>query len=182
MDSTEISSKQANRIRQKGSWFCGTTHSPIDIERIKENIKEFPFYAYIIHDKDEGKGLHIHFVLTCAGSRTIKSIGDTLDCDYQDIQISRRPRGCIRYLTHIDNREKYQYSREEITCNNSDRLNYFFDSLTHSISDIYQDLKNVKLGFISSDDFIEKYKSEFANLPFYQKIKTLEVIDKMSYK
>lgn len=182
MDSTEISKNQANRIRQKGSWFCGTTHSPLDIERIKKNIKEFPFYAFILHDKDEGKTLHIHFVLNCIGSRSIKSIGDTLECDYQDIQIARRPRSCIRYLIHIDDKLKYQYRREEIQSNNTDRINYYFDGLSRSITDIYRDLKKVKCGEISSDDFVDIYRSEFANLPFYQKIKTLEVIDKMSYK
>lgn len=182
MDSTEISTKQANRIRQKGSWFCGTTHAISNIERIKENIKEFPFYAYIIHDKDEGKTLHIHFVLNCVGSRTIKSIGDTLECDYQDIQIAKRPRSCIRYLIHIDDKLKHQYRREEIQSNNIDRINYYFDGLSRSITDIYRDLKKVKSGEISSDDFVDIYRSEFANLPFYQKIKTLEVIDKMSFK
>lgn len=182
MDSTEISIKQANRIRQKGSWFCGTTHRPIDIQRIEENIKEFPFYCYIKHDKDEGKGLHIHFVLNCVGSRSIKSIGDVLECEYQDIQIARRPRSCIRYLVHIDDPEKYQYRREQITSNNIDRLNYYFDGLSHGISDVYNDMKKLKTGELSPVDFVEKYRSEFANLPFYQKIKTLEVIDKMSYK
>ena len=81
----DISSKQANRIRQKGSWFCGTTHSPVDICNIKKNIGEFNFYAYIFHDRDENKGLHIHFVGQVNGSRSIKSVADMLECDVQDI-------------------------------------------------------------------------------------------------
>lgn len=182
MEAKEISTSQLNRIRQKGSWFCGTTHSPTDIERIKANISEFKFFCYILHDKDENKGLHIHFVINCVGSRSIKSIGDTLECDYQDIQIARRPRSCIRYLIHIDDKDKYQYGREEIICNNSDRLDFYFDNISSSITDIYEDMKKVKTGSISATDFISKYKSDFATLPFYQKIKTLEVIDKMCYK
>lgn len=182
MEATGISTAQGNRIRQKGSWFCGTTHSPTDIERIKKNITEFLFYAYIFHDKDDGKGLHIHFIINCSGSRSIKSIGETLDCDVQDIQIARRPRSCIRYLIHADDKEKYQYNREDIITNNTDRVDFYFNSLSNSITDIYEDMKNVKTGRISATDFIQKYKSEFASLPFYQKIKTLEVIDKMSYK
>lgn len=182
MDDINISEKQGNRIKRKGSWFCGTTHSLRNIDAIKKNINEFPFYAYIIHDKDEGKSLHIHFVLNCSGSRSIKSIGDVLDCDYQDIQIAKRPRSCIRYLVHIDNPDKFRYEKDNIVSNNIDRVNYYFDNINHSIKFLYSDLKKVKTGEISPDDFCDKYSSEFATLPFYQKIKTLEVIDKMSYK
>lgn len=182
MDGIEISSKQLNRIRQKGSWFCGTTHAISNIERIKNNITEFPFYAFILHDKDEGKTLHIHFVLNTRGSRSIKSIAEVLECDYQDVQVASRPRSCIRYLIHADNREKFQYKREDIVSNNMDRVDFYFNNISYSITDIYHDMQDVKRGVISSDDFIKKYNTEFASLPFYQKIKTLEVIDKMSFK
>lgn len=176
-----LSIKQGNRIKQKSSWFCGATHSPADIEHIKKNISEFPFYAFIMHDKDESKSLHIHFVVNCKGSRSIKSICEVLDCDFQDVQIANRPRGCIRYLIHADDKEKYQYDIQDIATNNNDRLSYYFTSINSSIKDIYSDLKKVKSGVISCDEFVEKYSSEFAQLPFYQKIKTLEVIDKMSF-
>lgn len=180
MEDTTISKKQGNRIKQKGSWFCGTTHSPLNIERIKKNIKEFPFFAYILHDKDEGKTLHIHFVCNCIGSRSIKSIAEVLDCDYQDVQIARRPRSCIRYLCHSDDPDKYQYKKEDINCNNPDRLNYYFNGLNHSINSILSDLNKLQNGTLTPESFVSLYSSEFANLPFYQKIKTLEVIKKMS--
>lgn len=157
-------------------------HTLLVILRELRQIFRNSFYAYIIHDKDENKTLHIHFVLNCVGSRSIRSICEVLECDYQDVQIARRPRSAIRYLIHIDNKEKYQYDRGEIITNNLDRLNFYFSSLNRSISDIYQDLKRIKTGQLSADQFVELYSTEFANLPFYQKIKTLEVIDKMSYK
>lgn len=178
----DISSSQANRIRQKSSWFCGATHSPTDIENIKKNIGEFSFYAYIMHDKDEGKGLHIHFVGQVNGSRSIKSICEMLECDYQDVQIAKRPRGAIRYLLHEDDKDKYHYELSDIKTNNKDRIKYYFCDLDVSINDIYADFKNLKCGYISAQDFVDKYCSEFSSLPFYQKIKTLEVIDKISIK
>lgn len=180
MDRIEISSKQANRIKKKSSWFVGTTHDIGDITRIKKNIEEFPFFAYIIHDKDENKTRHIHFVVNCRGSRSIKSICETLECDYQDVQDCHHVRSCIRYLIHADDLDKYQYNREEIISNNSDRVDFYFNSISFSVKDIYSDLILVKNGTLTAYDFISKYNSEFANLPFYQKIKTLEVIDKMS--
>lgn len=177
-----ISTSQLNRIKQKGSWFCGTTHSASDIENIKKNIGEFAFYAYIMHDKDEGKGLHIHFVGQVNGSRSIKSICEMLECDYQDVQVAKRSRGSIRYLIHADNKDKFQYSFDDVNTNNVDRLKFYFTSLNVSITDIYADFKKLKNGYISSDEFVDKYSQEFSSLPFYQKIKTLEVIDKMSIK
>lgn len=176
----EITSSQANRIRQKSSWFVGTTHSPIDIENIKKHIDEFNFYAYIMHDQDVGKGLHIHFVGQVNGSRSIKSICEMLQCDFQDVQIAKQPRSCIRYLIHQDDKDKFQYKYDEIRTNNKDRLEYYFVNFTNTISDIYTDFKSLKVGSMSVDDFVKKYSSEFSSLPFYQKIKTLEVIDKIS--
>ena len=177
-----ISTSQANRIRQKSSWFCGTTHSPQDIENIKKNISEFSFYAYIMHDKDAGKGLHIHFVGQVNGSRSIKSICEMLDCDYQDVQVAKRSRGSIRYLIHADDKDKFQYDLCDVKTNNKDRLKFYFSSFDVSITDIHADFKRLRQGSISADDFVDKYSQEFASLPFYQKIKTLEVIDKMSVK
>lgn len=178
-DIENISIKQGNRIKQKGSWFVGATHSPSDISNIKRYIVEFPFYAYIMHDKDDGKGLHIHFVFSVSGSRSIKSVCDTLQVSYQDVQICRTPRGSIRYLIHADDTEKFQYNRDSIVSNNSDRVEYYFNSINSSILSIYSDYSAVKCGKISSVEFFEKYQHEFATMPFYQKIKTMEAIDKM---
>lgn len=180
MEDKIISTRQGNRIKKKGSWFCGTTHSIGNIERIKKNIEEFPYFAYIIHDKDEGKTPHIHFVVNCRGSRTIKSICEVLDCDYQDVQDTSRPRSCIRYLIHADDPEKFQYPRSEIITSDNDRTNYFFDSINHPIGTILSDLNSLQDGSLTVHEFTEKYRSEFATLPFYQKIKTLEVIKKMA--
>lgn len=177
-----ISTSQANRIKRKSTWFRGTTHSPKDIENIKKNIKEFAFFAYIMHDMDKDSSLHIHFVGQVAGSRTIKSICEMLECDYQDVQDTKTPKHDIRYLIHADDKNKYQYDFHDIKTSNPDRLQYFFQSFTYSINDLYEDFYSVKTGSITRKAFLEKYASEFSNLPFYQKIKTLEVLDKMSFR
>lgn len=175
-----ISTSQLNRIKQKSTWFVGTTHKLQNIENIKRNISEFNFYAYILHDKDEGKSLHIHFVGQVNGTRSIKSIAEMLECDYQDIQACKRPRGSIRYLTHLDDKDKYQYDYNDIVCSNSDRLDFYLKDMTNSINDVYADYVRLHLGQMTAKEFIEKYNAEFASLPFYQKIKTLEVIHKIS--
>ena len=182
MKEANISTKQGNRLKQKASWFAGTTFKQDNITSIMSNITEFPFYAFAMHDsRDEGKENHIHFVLNCKGSRSIKSICDTLDCDYTVVQKAERPRSCIRYLIHADNQDKYQYAYDEIFTNNPDRLSYYFSSFTYTINDMYRDFESLSSGMMSVDEFLDRYKSEISTLPFYQKIKILEVLKKITF-
>lgn len=173
IDHSNISNKQANRIKQKGTWFVGTTHDVKDIVSIKEHITEFPFYAFIIHDKDEGKTDHIHFVFNLVGSRSIKSVCETLGCSYQDVQVANRPRGSIRYLIHADDKDKYQYSLDKVFTNNNDRLEYYFKSFTYTINDLFTDMSELQNHHLTLQQFIEKYNSEFSTMPFYQKVRVI---------
>ena len=175
----EVSKSQANRIRKKSTWFYGTTHLIDDIEHIKENISEFPFFAYIIHDKDLDTSLHIHFVFQVNGSRSIKSVCDTLECAYQDVRDTNRPKHEIKYLIHNDSPEKHQYSIDELITNNIDRVQYLLSDITHPVSDIFKDFQKLRSHLISPDEFLDLYSNEIGQLPFYQKIKTMEVIYKM---
>lgn len=179
MEETEISKSQTQRIRRKSTWFYGTTHCLDDIDHIKDNISEFPFYAYIIHDKDIDTSLHIHFVIQINGSRSIKSICDTLQCSYQDVRDTNRPKHEVRYLIHNDSSDKHQYSIDEIKTNNIDRVQYLLSDLTRPVSDIFKDFQKLRSHSISPDDFLDLYRNEIGQLPFYQKIKTMEVIYKM---
>lgn len=179
---TNISDKQAKRINEKSSWFIGSTHSPVDITNIQKHLIEFPFWAYIMHDNDDGKSLHIHFIANIFGSRSIKSICDTLECDYQDVQVCRNPVGSTRYLIHLDDKDKFQYDVKDIVSNDRDRVEWMLTSMHSPITSLFDDFRSVKLGQLSSRDFLERYKGEFSRMSFYQKIKVLEVIDKMDYK
>lgn len=181
-DLNDLSEKQLKRIQEKSSWFIGSTHSLVDIENIKKNLIEFPFWAYIIHDKDEGKTLHIHFIFNIFGSRTIKSVCETLNCDYQDVQKCRNPVGSMRYLIHLDDKDKAQYDINDIYTNDKDRVDWTIKSIHSPITTLFDDYRAVKVRQISVKDFLEKYKGEFSRLGFYQKIKILEVLDKLDYK
>ena len=181
MENTNISSKQGNRIKQKASWFCGTTKNPVDMESIERNIKEFPFFAFIYHTPDvECVDKHIHFLLNIKGSRSIKSIAEALNCDYGDVQKCDRPRSYARYLIHLDDKEKGQYKVSDIVSNNPDRLAYYFSDIAPDSLNLYSDFKLLRCGRISADEFVEKYKGEFANLNFYQKIRIFSEIDSNS--
>lgn len=177
----EVSTKQGNRIRQKSSWFIGTTKNLDNMESICNNLNEFKFYCYIFHDKDENTDKHLHFVLNCSGCRSIKSICDALGCDYTVVQKALRPKSAIRYLIHKDNPDKFQYSPDNIFTNNSDRLNFYLsDQLYISTSQLYSDFCKVENCTLSVSQFIDKYSHEFSDMPFYQRIKTMEVLCKMT--
>ena len=169
------------RENTRSVWFCGTTKCPADIENIKNNISEFHYYAYISHkpDNDDDR-LHIHYVFQCNGSRSLKNVSDTLDVDSQYMQVCKRPRGAIRYLIHLDNPEKEQYSLSDITTNDKYfTLSFLTDNNSFDCTSLFDDLALVKTGRLSSRQLVEKYQYAINKLPFYQRIKTLEVIMKM---
>lgn len=170
-----MNSKHRNN---KGTWFAGVTKCPADIENIKKNISEFYYYAYITHkpDNDDDR-LHIHYVLCCNGSRSLGSVADTLDVDSQYLQICKQPRGANRYLIHLDNPEKEQYTIEDVTTNNKEMyLTYISDNNKVDCVDFMKDLRNLQQHKISTEDFVRKYSYHINKLPFYQRIKTMEVI------
>ena len=168
-------------LNNKGTWFVGTTKSPADISIVKKNISEFFYYAYIMHKPDEDDDrLHIHYIVQCNGTRTIKSVASTLGVSGQYIQVTKQPRGANRYLIHLDDPEKEQYSESDVITSNKEFYHTFLtDNCRISAVDFYDDLKFLREGKISQKDFVKKYEFHINKLPFYQRIKTLEVIMKM---
>lgn len=85
-------------------------------------------YCYCLHDKDinkdtgELKKAHIHVLITFEGTTTynvVKQLTDRLNGP--EPQPARSLRGMIRYLIHADNKNKYQYNRDEIVSVGMDR-------------------------------------------------------------
>lgn len=81
-------------------------------------------YALILHDKDtndngEIKKEHVHVVVKYGGKRTLSSVRN----EYAKYGLENRfvdtcnERAMLRYLVHLDNPEKYQYSKNEIDTN-----------------------------------------------------------------
>lgn len=160
-------------LKEKGSWFAGVTRDENDMFNIIANISEANFYAYIVHDND-GTSDHIHYVLNVAGSRAIKSIGEMLDVNPQYIQVCKRPKGYCRYLLHKDDPDKFQYKVENVFTSDLDRyLGYITENSTN-VCELFDDYQKVVYGRISTYEFIEKYRSEFAKMNFYQKIKVFD--------
>lgn len=178
MDGTEISTKQGNRIKQKSCWFNGTTKLVEDIEKIKSNIVQFPFYAYIMHkpDKDDDN-LHIHFLIYSRSSLRIKDVAETLDVDYGEVQKTKVYKVYAKYMLHKGWDDKEQYSLSDIVTNDSDRFSYFISENFTSSGNLFNDFCDLKSGRISRIDFVDKYKGELSQLNFYQKLRVFSEID-----
>lgn len=82
-------------------------------------------YAMILHNKDidsesgKPKKDHIHAVIRCPSRRRLSSVKN----EFAEKGVAKNlintcnERAMIRYLTHIDDKEKYQYDRAEIKTN-----------------------------------------------------------------
>lgn len=182
MDYEQLSNAQKQRINKKGFYFNGATKKIEDIENIKTFIKEFPFYSYIIHmpDDDDDK-LHLHFLLNIRGTNTIKNIAEILHCDYGVVQICKSHNSYAKYMLHLGFEDKQdKYSLKDIVTNDIDRFSSFISEVHFPVSTIYSDFCSLKNGRISRAEFVEKYKGEFSQLNFYQKIRVFKDIDSVS--
>lgn len=93
-----------------------------ECSRVLEYIKLNFEYAYMLHDKDitedgEKKKEHIHVFFQFENARSLESVAEELHIPVYDLKKISSKRGAIRYLTHIDHPEKYQYSKDNIVSN-----------------------------------------------------------------
>ena len=122
------------------------------------------FYACILHDRDfnadgEIKRPHIHIVFELSFSRAdsaiAKDLAKELMININIISYAVALNWCssIRYLTHLDNPEKYQYLKSDIHTNEEDSYSAFVNQMDFMELDI-QSLINI---VNSSKSVIEVY-------------------------
>ena len=93
-----------------------------DDVKVKDDIIKNYDYAYILHDLDtdengELKKAHWHIVLRFKDTRSINVLSEELDIPSHRLEYCRNLKGAIRYLTHIDDPDKYQYKVESVKSN-----------------------------------------------------------------
>lgn len=183
-----MAKKLSDHEKEKGCWFCAVSHDEECREKLKMNCVEFPFWGWIDHVPDKeseasDKHFHTHLIIRTAGSRSIKQVANILDIPVNYIQVVRQKRNMMRYFIHLDNPEKVQYKKEDIHTNKISTFDCaFVDNSDDDIRRLYSDLRNLETGRISCDQFLDLHYLEFQKMPFYQKIKTFEVIEKIRAK
>lgn len=89
-------------------------------------------YAYILHDCDTDengvlKKSHYHVFLYFENARYFSSIANVFGIAENNVEPVKNVRSLIRYFSHIDNSEKYQYSYTDIVTFNMDIDRHYAD-------------------------------------------------------
>lgn len=82
----------------------------------------FDEWAYVLHNRDKNedgtlKKPHYHWVGRCPTARQLEAVANKLGVPDRDIEPVRVFKSLVRYLIHLDDTDKVQYSRDEVLSN-----------------------------------------------------------------
>lgn len=110
-----------------------------------------------LHDKDldadgQPKKAHYHVILVYGNTTTYNNVKSLTDSLGQPIpQALEQIRGYYRYLTHLDNPEKYQYEPKDIVCLNGFDISDFIEMTKSEVNKFIKEIHN----FILDNDILE---------------------------
>ena len=104
------------------------------LNRTKGDIKVF----IINHDKDtneDGEVVepHTHIYLEYVNPRKVSTVANLLEVESNFIEIIRNKKGYLRYLTHMDQKDKHRYNANEVYTNST--VSYEITVLGNAMSD-----------------------------------------------
>lgn len=156
--------------------------SLLDIAR-----SQYSWYAYIIHQPESSESApHLHLLCYSSSnlllSSHIERFRDIIPGNF--VRFVRSGRGMSRYLTHMDNPEKIQYNVSDVISSNRDKyLSLINDSIHADSLDLWTDYKRLRCGALTPEDFIDKYRSELASMPMYQRFSMYtKIFDTCGYR
>lgn len=155
--------------------------SSYDYNDVFFNLKGYKNWAYILHQPEESeKKEHYHIIIKLDNATTCESISKTLGIPLVHVKYVRNIRAMCRYLVHLDDPDKIQYSLSDVHVSklferkfkkNFEELKteeeiiqdiYFYIDNTHF--DTYQEkLRNLLLyiNFNCYDTIYKRYRYEF---------------------
>jgi len=104
------------------------------LNRTKGDIKVF----IINHDKDTNEHgevvePHTHIYLEYVNPRKVSTVANLLEVEPNFIEIIRNKKGYLRYLTHMDQKDKHRYKADEVYTNST--VSYEITVLGNAMSD-----------------------------------------------
>lgn len=178
-----MSKKLDSHLKEKGTFFCSVTHD-LDLgKRMVEVLPDFTSWAYIFHEADSDEGTpHYHFLVRNNGTRSVGQIADKLGISGQYVQVCRKVVAFRRYMLHLDSDDKIKYTLDDIKTSD---LPAFKEAMNgndkRDVCDIQRNWRDLTLGRMTREEFIQLNWSEIQKLNFYQKIKTFELLDKYAH-
>lgn len=171
--------KLEKHLNETYNCFCFVTHDLELADSIKKIILDFPFWAWIEHEPDDEDGTkHIHFLIKTNGTRKIKHIQDKINLPGNFIQTCKSFVGYQRYFMHLDNPEKHQYKLTDVHTNDHSSFRAAISPLKPDLMEVYNDFNALRSGKMKPQDFVIKNSIQIDKMPFYQKIKTFDIINK----
>ena len=112
-------------------------------------------YAYAFHNKDlndDGtpKKDHIHFMIFLPFQKTITAVSKVLGIPLTNINYIDNKVGAVRYLIHLDHKDKYQYDKDIIVYNFN--IDPYFNTLKDKSSKEGINVKQL-IDFIKQNDY-----------------------------
>lgn len=176
--------RKFDRQHDRANWFVTTSNLPEQITTLKQTCKEFKRWFWIDHipDVEDGKD-HIHVMVMYSGSCLVKTAAKLLQVPEHMVQPCSSHKSYGRYLIHKDNPEKHQYSPSDVHTNYPGLYkSMLIDHVNDDIDALFANLKKLRNGSLSLSEFSELHRYELQNMPFYQKIKTYEYLEKISVR
>lgn len=167
----------ADKIKKFYSFYCMSYLSEEQILSVlAEKQSQLRAYAFAYHDKDDNVNHH-HILIYCYRPHTIKSIFNWFNrssfVDEKDMPVNTFVENCIsvkgsiQYLTHSNDKDKYQYDDSIVKGVNID---YFFDNFDDDNDNLTLALEDMMNG-IPLMEIAKRYGRDF--IIHYGHIKTL---------
>lgn len=153
-------------------------------EKIIDRCKEIAKHYYIIlHDSDsdengEQKKAHYHILMNFGSPQQIKTVFNKFpeftEIKENSIELIRNGYGYKRYLCHLDNPEKHQYSVDLVETNDS----LYKDALINKVS-AEDEVDNLMKAFEKKEtvkserEYIEGFRPAFIQMNSYQRLMSI---------
>lgn len=122
--------KEKKVVNKSGRVFSASLKPLLSVGMIQDIFNKLNGVATvwaITHDKDvnidgEKVEAHTHILIDYKTPRKISTVANLLGVEMNFIEIVRNKVGMLRYLTHLDDVDKYQYEASEVLTN--DKIDY----------------------------------------------------------
>lgn len=150
----------------------------------------FDWYAYIFHRAEESspdpRDSHDHFHILYYSNSPLsaKSILKRFSGIVPEnlVEFTMSGPGFARYLTHKNRPEKIQYSDSEVVTSDRDKYYLLVRNSRPDSLDVWEDYKRLRVGILTPEEFIDKYRADMSSMPLYQRFSMYQkVYDTCSY-
>lgn len=124
MTRTEPKAKGAKERRENNArGYSFGIVSYASIEELQPLLKTAKHYAYILHDKDEGRDAHYHIYATFHTAKSFKGVCGLVESEENTFAelLKGSADDLLTYFTHSNELEKYQYDASEIVYDNDSK-------------------------------------------------------------